>query len=241
MRGLNTRIFSLATTVAAVVVTAVGSAPAAHATVGTPVLRYSFDQATPVDESGHGHALTTYAVRGGATLAVAHGTGRALRFPRHCSGRTCPRVVLQTASTEELNPGTASFRYGATVLLPKQETTKGQNVLQKGYSGTGGQYKLQVDGKAGRPSCVIVGTGRRVIHQARSPVSVADGAWHSIECQRSGATLTVVVDGVARGTTNLPANLVVSNQAPLSIGGKGPYADNDQFQGTLDDLWIARG
>src|SRR5688572_21628618 len=130
MRGLNSRIFSLAATVA--MVAAIGSAPAAHATgaVGTPVLRYSFDQATPVDESGHGHALTTYAVRGGATLAVAHGTGRALRFPKHCSGRKCPRVVLQTASTDELNPGTAPFRYGASVLLPKRETTGGQNVLQ---------------------------------------------------------------------------------------------------------------
>lgn len=242
MRGLNIRIFSLATTVAAVVATVVGSSPAAHAAfVGTPVLRYSFDQGTPVDESGHGHALTTYAVRGGATLAVAHGTGQALRFPKHCAGKKCPRVVLQAASTEELNPGTAPFRYGATVLLPKQETTAGQNVLQKGYASTGGQYKLQVDGKAGRPSCVVVGTGSRVIHQARSPISVADGAWHSIECQRNGTLLTVVVDGVARATANLPANLSVSNRAPLSIGGKGAYAKNDQFQGTIDDLWIARG
>jgi hypothetical protein len=240
MRGLNTRIFSFATTIA--VVAALGSAPAAHATesVGTPVLRYTFDQATPSDESGHGHALTTYAVRGGATLAVAHGAGRALRFPKHCTGRKCPRVVLQTASTDELNPGTAPFRYGATVLLPKQQTTRGQNVLQKGYSHTGGQYKLQVDGKAGRPSCVLVGTGRHVIHQARSATSVADGAWHSIECRRSGASLTVVVDGVARGTATIPANLAVANGAPLSIGGKGAYADNDQFQGTLDDLWVVR-
>jgi hypothetical protein len=180
-------------------------------------------------------------VRGGATLAVAHGTGQALRFPKHCSGRKCPRVVLQAASTDELNPGAGPFRFGATVLLPKQETTNGQNVLQKGYSSAGGQYKLQIDGKAGRPSCVVVGTGQRRIHQARSPISVADGAWHSIECQRAGAQLTVVVDGVVRATAAIPAALSVSNQAPLSIGGKGAYANNDQFQGTIDDLWITKG
>jgi hypothetical protein len=241
MRGLNTRIVSLATTAAAVVVTAVASTPAAHATVvGTPVLRYSFDKGFS-DESGHGHALTVYAVRGGTTAAVANGTGQALRFPKHCTGRKCPRVVLQTASTDELNPGTAAFRYGATILLPKKETTSGQNVLQKGYSSAGGQYKLQIDGKAGRPSCVLVGTGRRGIHQARSPVSVADGAWHTIECQRSGSTLSVTVDGVVRDTATVPATLSVSNAAPLSIGGKGAYADNDQFQGTVDEVWVARG
>lgn len=240
MRGPTTLICSVITAVAAVAVAAVASAPAAQAAPGTPVLRYSFDQATPSDESGHGHALTSYAVRGGATLAVAHGTGQALRFPKHCTGRKCPRVVLQTASTDELNPGTAPFRYGATVLLPKKQTTKGQNILQKGYSHTGGQYKLQVDGKAGRPSCVLVGTGRHRIHQARSATSVADGAWHSIECHRAGALLTVTVDGTVRGTAAIPANLSVSNGAPLSVGGKGAYADNDQFQGTLDDLWVSR-
>lgn len=242
MRGLNSRIFSLATTVATAVVAVVGSAPAARADiVGTPVLRYSFDQGIPVDESGHGHALYPNSVRGGATLAVAHGTGKALQFPGRCTRKRCPRVVLQAASTDELNPGTGPFRFGASVLLPKRETTKGQNVLQKGYSSTGGQYKLQVDGKAGRPSCVLVGTGRRVIHQARSPISVADGAWHSIECRRAGGLLTLVIDGVARATATVPANLSVSNQAPLSIGGKGAYANNDQFQGTLDDVWIAKG
>lgn len=241
MRGPTTLICSVITAVAAVAVAAVASAPAAQAAPGTPVLRYSFDQATPSDESGHGHALTSYAVRGGATLAVAHGTGQALRFPKHCTGRKCPRVVLQTASTDELNPGTAPFRYGATVLLPKKQTTKGQNILQKGYSHTGGQYKLQVDGKAGRPSCVLVGTGRHRIYQARSATSVADGTWHSIECHRAGALLTVTVDGTVRGTAAIPANLSVSNGAPLSIGGKGAYADNDQFQGTLDDLWVSRG
>jgi hypothetical protein len=206
------------------------------------VLRYTFDQGGLVDESGHGHTLVARAVRGGATLAVAHGAGRALRFPSHCSGsgQKCPKVVLQTASTDELNPGTSPFHYGATVLLPKKETTSGQNVLQKGYSAAGGQYKLQIDGRGGRPSCVLVGTGRHGIHTARSSVSVADGVWHGIECQRAGALLTVMVDGVARGTTAIPSTLSVANAAPLSVGGKGAYSDNDQFQGTLDDLWVAR-
>jgi hypothetical protein len=246
MRGLFYLAASVALTFGAPAALAAAPVAGASAVTGvasaTPVLRYTFDHGGLADESGHGHTLVARAVRGGTAHAVAHGDGQALRFPPHCSGsgKKCPKVVLQTASTEELNPGTAPFRYGATVLLPKEETTRGQNVLQKGYSSAGGQYKLQIDGKGGRPSCVLVGTGRHVIHTARSSVSVADGSWHSIECQRSGALLTVVVDGVARGTAPVPATLSVANAAPLSVGGKGAYTDNDQFQGTLDDVWVAR-
>jgi hypothetical protein len=33
---------------------------------------------------------------------------------------------------------------------------------------------------------------------------------------------------------------VVTTQ-PLSIGGKGVGADNDQFHGTVDDVWVRIG
>jgi hypothetical protein len=78
------------------------------------------------------------------------------------------------------------------------------------------------------------------IHLARSSVTVADGGWHTIECRRDATTLTILVDGVPRGSARIPADLSVSNTAPLSIGGKGAYRDNDQFQGTLDDVWLSR-
>jgi hypothetical protein len=218
--------------------------PAAPEPPQTLALRYSFEQVattTAVDESGRAHALTTLVFRGGTVRTVAHDTGRALEFPAACRGAKCPRVVLQTSSADDLNPGAGPFRYGATVLLPRNRTTAGQNVLQKGYSATGGQYKLQIDGSAGQPSCVLADAGRPRIHIARSMVSVADGAWHRIECRRSGSSLTVLVDGVERGRATIPAALTVANQAPLRIGGKGAYTDNDQFHGTIDDVWLTRG
>jgi hypothetical protein len=209
----------------------------------TLALRYPFDQAagTSVDESGRAHALTVLSFRGGTVRPATHGTGQALEFPAVCRGAKCPRVVLQTPSADDLNPGSGPFRFGAAVLLHRTRTAAGQNVLQKGYSATGGQYKLQIDGSAGKPSCVLVGTGRSRIHIARSTVSVADGEWHQIECRRSGPSLTVLVDGTERGRATIPAALTVANPAPLSIGGKGAYADNDQFHGTIDDVWITRG
>jgi hypothetical protein len=195
----------------------------------TVVARYSFDD---------GHPLRTVAVNGGKVTAVRHGAGMAVQFPRKCSGGGCPRVVLQAASTAALNPGAAAFRYGASVLLRRDQTTAGQNVLQKGYSAAGGQYKLQVDGSAGRPSCVLVGSR---IFLARSTVTAADGGWHRLECRRDGGVLLVVVDGVARGRASVPSGLSIRNSAPLSLGGKGAYPDNDQFRGALDDVWVSRG
>ncbi len=240
--------YVVATAVAGTAFATAGAAWAAGPAAVTPeapqtvALRYSFDQtvSAPIDESGHAHALTTLSSNGGTVGAVGHDAGRAMTFPAKCKGSGCPRAVLETASADDLNPGRVHFRYGATVLLPANQTTAGQNVLQKGYSATGGQYKLQIDGGAGRPSCALVGTGRSRIHLAQSSVTVADGAWHTVECRRGAKSLTILVDGVPRGTATIPAELSVSNASPLRIGGKGAYRDNDQFHGTVDDVWFSR-
>ena len=238
--------YAAAAAVAGAAIAAAGTA-FADASAATPqapqslAVTYSFDPAAsgPVGESGH--ALTTLSSHGGTLRAVGHDAGQAMQFPANCRGANCPRVVLQAENSDDLNPGQAPFRYGATVLLARNETSAGQNVLQKGYSAAGGQYKLQIDGRAGRPSCALVGTGRSRIHLAQSAVSVADGAWHTIECRRDATTLTILVDGVAQGSTAIPADLAVSNAAPLRIGGKGAYRDNDQFQGSLDDVFMSKG
>jgi len=114
-------------------------------------------------------------------------------------------------------------------------------VVQKGYSTTSSQWKLQVDGLAGRPSCVLVDVHKPAIRIATGTVSVADGRWHGLACRRTGTALTVLVDGVPRGSTGVPARLAVANERPLSIGGKGAFADNDQFNGALDNVWVEIG
>jgi hypothetical protein len=144
-------------------------------------------------------------------------------------------------TADDLNPGRLPIRYGASVRLAADETTKGENVLQKGYSAHGSQYKLQIDGLPGRPSCVLVDDVRPEIHVALSTISVADGRWHTLECRRSGTALTILVDGITRGATTVPATLSVLNHIPLSVGGKGSFTDNDQFQGALDDVWVQIG
>jgi hypothetical protein len=207
------------------------------------VARYAFDQGsrTIADLSGHGHTLRIRAGHGGRTRVVRHQPGRAVAFPKKCRDRRCARVVLQAAHTPELNPGTMGFAFGATVRLSRKQTTEGQNIVQKGYSARGSQYKLQIDGSAGKPSCVLAGQDRSRINLVKSSVTVADNTWHRIECRRLGTAWTIAVDGVLRGVVAVPATLSVANTSPLSLGGKGGYQNNDQFQGAFDDVWVSVG
>ncbi len=87
---------------------------------------------------------------------------------------------------------------------------------------------------------MLVDAGDPTIHVATAAVGVADGRWHRLECRRTGTSLTLLVDGAVSGSTTVPATLTVANDAPLSIGGKGPFDRNDQFQGYLDDVWVGR-
>jgi hypothetical protein len=218
------------------------SAPPASGS--TVVAAYNFDSTdadgTYDDGSGNGHLLTA-ATRGGVVRSTGHGSGQAFVFPDPCTGTSCPRLVLQADSAADLNPGSAPIRFGADVRITASQTSDGENILQKGYSTTGGQYKLQVDGVAGKPSCAMSDKSSTTIHRAKSSVTIADGSWHTVECRRAGAALTIHVDGTQRGSATLPAGLSVLTSQPLSLGGKGLTENNDQFHGALDDVWISVG
>ena len=218
--------------------------PAAATGSAAVIARYGFNgrrSGSITDESGHGHTLRIVTAHGGAVRPVVHGHGSALAFPAECAGPGCPHVALQSPSSADLNPGTRNLAFGADVLLPVGQTSKGENILQKGYSVTSSQWKLQVDGMAGRPSCVLVDDKRPRIRIAYSSISISDGHWHALQCRRVGTTLAVFVDGVDRGHIAVPATLSVSNQRPLSIGAKGAFPDNDQFNGALDNVWVQIG
>lgn len=221
----------------------VGSPASPAAAASGTVARYDFDgrSAALRDDSGRGHTMRLITSRGGTARAVLHGSGYGLQFPARCSGTRCPHAVLQTPHSADLNPGRRAIAWGATVRLARSQTSSGQNVVQKGYSSTSSQYKLQIDGRAGRPSCVLVDVNRRSIKLVRSAVSVADGSWHTVKCHRVGTAFGILVDGRTRGMIKIPGTLSVLNKHPLRVGGKGVYADNDQFHGAVDDVFVRIG
>ncbi|KUL39888.1 hypothetical protein [Actinoplanes awajinensis] len=192
----------------------VATAITKDAPVTSPVVAsYNFDttvaDGTFDDGSGRGHPLRTVPGTAAAPTLVAHGTGQALRFPG---------LMLQSEATPDLTPGTRPLRYGASVQLAAPETS---TLL------SGGRYALQV--VAGTPAC-----GIDAVHVARGKIPVTDGAWHALECRRTGPGLSLYVDDVLQETVPVPATLALDSTAPLTVGG-------DQFRGTIDDVWVQIG
>jgi len=220
--------------------------PVQAAPTGALMLLYMFQDystnARATDLSGRGHHAVPLRGSGGSVRAVTRADGRAAAFPAPCrpsSSHACPRAILQAANHADLNPGTRSFRYGALVMLRPAETSKGSNVIQKGYYTSAAQWKLQVDGTGGRPSCVLARSGHG--YKVTAGVSVADGGWHRVDCRRAGRELSIAVDNTVRGRIGLPANLNIANSEPVRIGGRSAAQNNDQFFGSLDNIYFSIG
>ncbi|GLH95081.1 LamG-like jellyroll fold domain-containing protein [Phytohabitans aurantiacus] len=212
-----------------------GLARPAHSGPPSFSVRYTFDgwySGSVLDTAGR---YPIY-VRGAMAFAPRDG-GWAARYPARCDNPECPRAILESGPVEQFNPGTRSMRYGASVLMTAADTGDGANVVQKGYS-TGGvtQLKLQVDGAAGQPSCVVA--SKTKIYRVIAPVTVADGRWHALACARTSTNLSISVDGAPRGRVPVPADVSIVNSEPLRIGGKNLSPNNDQYAGLLDDVFL---
>lgn len=165
----------------------------------------------------------------------------ALQFPAPCdvADESCGKAIIEVLGTADFDVAATNFQFGATLRMSPQQMSKGSNVMQRGFSvGGGGQWKLQVDGEAGRPSCVLVGSGDDTIHEATSALGVADGDWHEVVCQREGDVLSILVDGTVEGETDLPPGLSAEPEGPLRIAGKNLKPNNDQFFGALDEVVV---
>ena len=219
-----------------------GAGGAATGTATEPVTRhYTVDGgADPPGPDVNGRfPLRAMTQNGGELVLAPHDTGLAVRYPTRCRlpERECPRAILEGTRSDALNPGTRPLRYGASVLMTHADLADGANVMQKGYSvGRVSQFKLQVDHEAGHPSCVIA--SRSTIYRVEPKIDVADGAWHTLVCTRSGARLTITVDGVESGSVAVPPALSIANAEPLRIGGKGANPGNDQYAGQIDDVHL---
>ena len=238
---------ALALTALAVSVLPAAPAAAVPAPIAL-VARYTFDAGAVggrvADTSGRGTALTIRSADQGAVrFETATPSGRYAAFPAGCAATAtvCPRSLLEAASDADLNPGTRLFRWSAQVRVTKAQLGGSSNVLQKGVAGTGSQWKMQIGATQGRAQCVVTGTGSATAYVARSAATVADGAWHKVLCQRSGASLAVFVDGVQRGQTAIPATLSISNTLPLRVGGPNFNARRDMYHGAVDNVYAELG
>ncbi|MFP2911672.1 laminin G domain-containing protein [Pyxidicoccus sp. 3LFB2] len=209
-------------------------------------LRYRFEAVsnpvtTVVDDSGKGHTGTVQPANGGAVVPVTGYDGQGVKFPDVCTGTACPRANLSAADATDLNPGTALFTFGARVRVTLAELSAdhGSNIVQKGVSTTA-QWKLQLDDAVtGKPSCVVRTAGGASPIVVKSSVGIADGTWHKVSCQRTSTTITILIDNIARGSALIASTYDISPVGqPVGIGAKGTGSNNDQFHGSLDEVYF---
>lgn len=236
--------------VAAAVLAVVGPGAVPAQAAGPPQVHFDLDNGETLrpgtavrDDSGNGADGVVQVGLGGALRPVRGTDGtRAVRFPAPCTVEPCPNAMIRVSDRPGLDPGRAAFEWGAAVKLAADETSKGANVLQKGlFNQVGGQWKLQVDGGAGFPSCILSGTeadGSTSRTIVVSTVSIANGRWRQVSCRRDAGALSVSVDGRVTGSASAPV-VKVSSSAPVTVGAKSVKArDNDQFFGALDDVFM---
>ena len=212
-------------------------------------LRYVVD--TTGSSTGQPHKGYLKGANGGAVRLVTGGSTQGLvaKFPEPCSSTGCPKAMIQTVASQsdDLNPRSAPFSFGAWLLMRPSHLTGGSNIMQKGlYNDPGGQWKLQVDtprGNPGHPSCsvrvVIDGRLTSPITVEASGVNVADERWHRVVCRKTDDRLYVIVDGAVRNSISVPRGAIIRNNAPVSVGAKHLSSDNnDQFHGALNDVYF---
>lgn len=190
------------------------------------------------DALGGPFAALVVTANAGTVEAVAGvgGRGDAVEFPAACEASTgCPRAMLEVPPDPALDPGTRDFEYGAAVWLAPDQTAKGSNIVQRGRFDTGGgQWKLQVDGLDGRPSCVVRSGEDPVT--VRSTVSVADSQWHRVVCRRDASGIEIDVDGTV--VRQAGATGSVDSEWPIRVGSPGVGDLDDQFHGRIDDVFV---
>lgn len=223
-------------------------AHASAATTPTVVARYTFDSGATAtgriaEKSGRGVALRIRTADSGAVRFYPASTGKYIRMPLRCAAgaTTCPRALLEGADDADLDPGTKTFRWGATVYQSMSQLAGSSNVMQKGVYTTESQWKMQIGEGQGKAQCVVVGQGSTTAYVARSSVTVADSKWHKIVCLRKAGLLAVYVDGVNRGYVRIPTNLSIANNKPLRVGGPNFNTNSDMYHGFLDDVYASVG
>jgi hypothetical protein len=252
-RGGRTRRFTPTSATAGALLClalAASAAPGAAASAATErtgkvttEFRYNFDNGESLkpgtkvrDVSGHKHPGTVVVSGNGHLKRVDGVRGIAAKFPRQC--RKCGRALINLSDDRSLRPQRHPFTFGAAVRATPTQTRRFRdpNIVQKGYiNGAGGQYKLELVGS--HPRCVVAGRGGQV--KIKSPISINDGTWHKLTCNRNGRLVTLRIDGRHAVTVDGRIGRITTT-APVRIGGKGVGAasGNDQYHGSLDNVFL---
>jgi hypothetical protein len=179
------------------------------------------------DSSGHGYDGTLSNVRTG--VAGFNGS-KAYGF-----NGTSSKVVVPDAAG--LNPGTKDLVVSVHVAFSAVPADD-YDLIRKGLQTTsGGDWKIEIVRVNGAAIARCYLRGSSGSWQKTTGPNLADGAWHTITCERHATTVQMSVDGtVWKKTTTIGS---ISNTAALSIGAKA--SGGDWMKGTIDEVSVTIG
>jgi len=187
--------------------------------------------ATALDSSGRGNDGTNFNI-------VAD--GQAYTF-----NGTDSRVVVPDRAS--LDPGSTDFSFGLTLQMAQPPLVgESFDVLRKGLSGTkGGEYKLEIVQSSGKAlgRCEVK-DGAKVTAAIRAGTSLADNRPHTVTCRKTSTGVSIIVDGVTRGTRTVAALGSVANASSLAMGAKAEGSAPtgfDWYLGKLHEAWVRTG
>lgn len=182
---------------------------------------------TMVDSSGHGYDGTLSNVVTG--LPGINGS-KAYSFNGSSS-----KVVVSDAPG--LNPGTQDLVVSIHVAFSSVPADD-YDLIRKGLQSTaGGDWKIEIVNVNGAAIARCYLRGSSGSWQKTTGPDLADGAWHTITCERHATSVQMSVDGtVWKKTTTIGS---IANTAPLSIGAKA--GGGDWTKGSIDEVSITIG
>lgn len=218
-------------------VAAVTAAVAVLGVAGTASAAEGYRAHWALDEPGTpASAFDTAGTNHGTNHSIV-GTGSGYVF-----NGTSSRVIVPDSTS--LNPGTANFSYGATIVMdapPGARST--DDILRKGVdNGAGGYYKLEVvDVQGVAKARCRVKDANGVVAAIQAPTSLADGLPHTLTCNKTGTSVSVKVDGYRPRIKTVASLGSISNAYDLALGAKAEATATtgfDWFTGTMLDAWI---
>jgi len=179
------------------------------------------------DSSGHGFNGTLSNVKTGVP-GFSESTGYGFNG-------TSSKVVVPDAPG--LNPGTRDLVVSVHVALTAVPADD-YDLIRKGLQSTaGGDWKIEIVRVNGAAIARCYLRGSSGSWQKTTGPNLADGAWHTITCERHATSVQMTVDGtVWKKTTTIGS---ISNTASLSIGAKA--GGGDWTKGTIDEVSITIG
>ena len=225
-RSRMLRLVPPLTAVAAVVVLA---GPAFAATAAHWAMDEPPESTVMIDDSGNGNNGTLENVVANGGFYTFNGT--------------TSRVVVPDNPNGSLDPRTTDFSYSATVrtTIVPDDVVGDYDLLRKGLGSTkGGYFKVELYPNSAntKARALCQAQGSTGAAKLVGSTNLADGAWHTILCEKKPSAFNMYVDGVLKGTKAVTIGSI-ANSAPLTLGAK--HIGGDWFQGDMDDATLSIG